>query len=202
MPKLDNGNPSPQALPLRLWYIRQTPARRIAMISLFALLIASGGKSAGIYAYSPVPATHQLFFTMLAGALIGSRPGAIAALFYMLSACLFFPLWPTGAGVAPLTGLLAGYLWSLPAVAWLSGYYVECYQAESVSFFLMGVCTATATYNMLGTLRLLCILDRGAVADVFVKGNSLFIGQQIAEGALVVFIATSASSMVSRNPRN
>jgi biotin transport system substrate-specific component len=160
---------------------------------LFALLIGCGTKTSLHLPVSPVPASQQLFFVMLAGALLGSRPGTIAALLYLLMAAVTGWFWPVGAGMTPLLGPLAGYLWSLPLVAYCCGVVVERARSETPIFYAMGISAGIALFNAMGCVRLIAALElRGT--EGFWKGAGLFVGQQMAQGALAVFIASSASS--------
>lgn len=160
---------------------------------LFILLIACGGQAAVTLPYTPIPATQQLFFVLLAGVILGSRLGAVSAVLYLVSAATLHMFWPAGSGATPLLGPMAGYLWSLPLVAYLSGLFVERARSEAPIHFATGVCAAIGVYNACGSLRLVAAFDMGG-AEAFIKGVGFFIGQQIAQGALAIFIASSASS--------
>ena len=92
--------------------------------------MACGARASVAFDLSPVPATQLTFFALLAGALLGSRLGSVAGMVYLLSASIFGFLWPEGAGFAPLSGPLAGYLWSVPLVAYLAGLFVERARSE------------------------------------------------------------------------
>jgi len=191
----------PKALsptPLRDWMKRQPAKRRAAFVALFALLIACGGKASFTFAFTPVPATQQLLFVLLSGVLLGSRLGATAAVLYLLAAASTGLVWPEGAGPTPLVGPLAGYLWSLPLVAYLSGLIVERAQSEKPVFFAIGVSAGIAAFDACGSLRLLAALDL-STAEAFVKGVGFFVGQHIAHGALAVLVASSASATLQAN---
>jgi biotin transport system substrate-specific component len=179
--------------PLRDWVLRQTPARRAGLVGLFALLIGAGGKAGAVFAISPVPATQQLLFVMLAGALLGSRLGAVSALVYLVAAAATDLLWPIGFGSGALTGPLAGYLWSLPIAAFLSGWVVERLREEKPVYFAMGVSAGVAAFDMLGSARMLFSLEMDA-PEAVARGAAFFFGQHFAQGALAVLIASSASS--------
>lgn len=172
---------------------RQSRFRRAALGALFILLIACGGQAAVQLLYTPVPATQQLFFVLLAGVMLGSRMGAVSTVLYLLSAASAHMFWPPGSGETPLSGPMAGYLWSLPLVAYLSGLFVERARSEAPIHFTMGVCAAIGAFNACGSLRLIAAFDMGG-AEAFIKGAGFFIGQQIAQGALAIFIASSAST--------
>jgi biotin transport system substrate-specific component len=193
----NNGKPKkPQSLsptPLRDWLSRQPRKRRWGLVALFSLLMACGGKAGAVFSESPVPATHQMLFVLLAGAVLGSRLGTLSALLYLLSASVTGVLWPIGTGPTPLVGPLAGYLWSLPIVAYLSGLVVEKAQAEQPVFFAVGVTAGIAAFDACGSTRLLFSQELGA-QEAFARGVGLFVGQHILHGALAVLIASSASS--------
>lgn len=185
----------PKALsptPLRDWMERQPAKRRWGFVLLAAGLMGCGAKASVFFDLSPVPATQLTFFALLAGALLGSQMGALAGFAYLLAASLFTFFWPAGAGIAPLSGPLAGYLWSIPAAAFLAGYFVERARSERAVHFAIGACAAIAAYDMLGSLRLM-LAQNGSAAEAVARGAGLFAGQHIAQGALAVFIASSAS---------
>jgi biotin transport system substrate-specific component len=194
----DRKQKRPRAIsptPLRDWIARQSRARRAGLTFLMAALIACGGKASVFLANSPVPFSHQLLFVLIAGTLLGSRLGCVAALGYLVAASSVPGLWPDGAGESGLTGPQAGYLWSLPLVAYLSGYYVERENMESWAHFAIGVCAAIATFDIAGTLRLLLIGDIGPV-ELAARGGALTVGPRVAQGALAVLIAWTASSRI------
>lgn len=165
------------------------------MLLLMVALIACGGKAGTVLSLSPVPFTHQLLFVLLAGALLGSRLGSLAAAIYLLAATTTGLLWPVGSGPFPLTGPMAGYLWSLPLVAYLAGAYVERERMESWAHYAIGVCAAIAAFDLLGTVRLLMLGEMGPV-ELAARGSALVVGPRIAQGALAVLIAWTASSRI------
>lgn len=181
--------------PLRDWLHRQSRMRRMGLTLLFALLIACGGKAGVVLSFTPIAATHQVFFALLAGALLGSRLGSISAIVYLLAAAATGLLWPLGAGQAPLLGPMAGYLWSLPLVAYLSGYLVEYVRMEKPAYFAMGACAGIGVFNAAGSISLMAAQAIGA-ADAYLQGTVFFVGQHFAQGALTVMIASSASATI------
>lgn len=76
--------------------------------------------------WTPVPITGQTFGVLFVGALLGSRRGALALAAYLLEGAAGLPVFAGGgATVAWLLGPTAGYLWSYPAAAWLTGRLAE-----------------------------------------------------------------------------
>jgi biotin transport system substrate-specific component len=76
--------------------------------------------------FTPVPLTGQNFAVMLVGALLGSKKGALATLFYLLEGSLGLPVWAGGeAGFLHLTGFTGGYRLAYPLQAFLAGLIFE-----------------------------------------------------------------------------
>ena len=76
----------------------------------------------------PVPVTGQTFAVLLAGALLGSRRGALSQLSYLAIGATGIPYWFAlgGApGIARLIGPSGGYLIGFVAAAFLVGWLAE-----------------------------------------------------------------------------
>lgn len=181
--------------PLCSWVNQHSPIQRAAFVVLLATFIACGGKAALTLPLTPIPATQQLLFVLLAGGLLGSRRGALAALVYLVMASLYRELWPDAAGPTPLRGPMAGHLWSLPLAAYLSGYFVERERKENLASFAMGACAGIAAHDACATLWLIHTLHLEPV-EAYMKGVGVFLGLQVAQGTLAVLIASSASLTV------
>jgi biotin transport system substrate-specific component len=76
---------------------------------------------------TPVPLTLQTFGVILAGAVLGSRRGALAVLAYLIEGAIGLPVFSSGStiGLIRLFGFTGGYLWSFPLVAYLTGWLCE-----------------------------------------------------------------------------
>ncbi len=84
--------------------------------------------------WTPIPLTGQTFGVLFIGCALGSRKGALAALFYLIEGCLGLPVWAGGAaGFLHLMGPSGGYRIAYIAQAYLVGWYIERQQA--VHFF-------------------------------------------------------------------
>lgn len=150
--------------------------------------------------FTPVPVTQQLLFTLLAGALLGSRLGAVSGLLYLLAAASCPILWPTRAGAHPLTGVLSGYLWSLPAAAYAAGAVVAHRKSEAPALFAIGAASAVAVYNACGVFGLLGGSDPGGMESP-ARTAAFWIGVQTAQAALAVLIAATASQTLQQRER-
>jgi biotin transporter BioY len=76
----------------------------------------------------PVPISGQTFAVLLAGALLGSRRGALSQLSYLAIGATGIPFWFAlgGAlGMARLIGPTGGYLFGFVAVAFVVGWLAE-----------------------------------------------------------------------------
>lgn len=87
---------------------------------VFALLIAVGAKLR--IPWEPVPFTMQTFFVLLAGALLGSRFGALSGALYVVFGAAGVPIFAgETAGWSYLSGVTGGYLLGFVIAAWLVG---------------------------------------------------------------------------------
>ncbi len=77
--------------------------------------------------WTPVPITGQTFGVLLVGVLLGARRGAITLILYLLEGAAGLPVFqPLGLpGLARFAGPTAGYLFSYPAAAFVTGWLVE-----------------------------------------------------------------------------
>jgi biotin transport system substrate-specific component len=99
--------------------------------------------------WTPVPITGQTFATLFIGCLLGSRKGALAALFYLIEGSLGLPVWSGGAaGFLHLMGPTGGYRIAYIVQVYLVGWYTE--RLQTIPFFK----TASALFFS-------CILQMG-----------------------------------------
>jgi len=77
--------------------------------------------------WTPVPITGQTFGVLLVAVLLGARRGAITLLLYLLEGAAGLPVFqPLGLpGLARFAGPTAGYLFSYPPAAFVTGWLVE-----------------------------------------------------------------------------
>lgn len=99
-------------------------SKEIALVGLFAALTAVGAVFS--IPVGPVPFTFQLLFTLLAGAMLGSRLGALSQITYVLIGLAGLPVFSgRGAGFGHLLGTTGGFLVGFIAGAWLTGWILE-----------------------------------------------------------------------------
>jgi biotin transport system substrate-specific component len=117
--------------------MRPTSSHSIALIALFAALIAVLGLVPRIDLPLGVPITAQSLGVMLAGCLLGPRRGFLALVLFLAGVALGLPLLSGGRGgigvfAAPSVGFLLGYplgaaatgaaMRALPGPAWLRAF--------------------------------------------------------------------------------
>lgn len=91
----------------------------------FSIVIALAAQVAVRLPFTPVPITGQTFAVLLTGALLGSRLGALALLFYLLEGVAGLPVFAGGSAgpgqlVGPTGGYLIGFVLAAFAVGWLA----------------------------------------------------------------------------------
>lgn len=98
--------------------------KRVGLVLAFSLLVALAAQV--VIPLQPVPVTGQTFAVLLAGALLGSRLGALAMFVYLLEGAGGLPFFRGGnAGVAYLFGPTGGYLFAYPMAAYVTGLLAE-----------------------------------------------------------------------------
>lgn len=103
------------------------PATDLSLIAFFAALIAVCAMMPGIHVGGlAVPITLQTFGVMLAGACLGSRRGALAALLYLVVGFAGLPIFADATGgLGTFAKPSIGYLIAFPIAAFVCGLLVE-----------------------------------------------------------------------------
>jgi biotin transport system substrate-specific component len=102
---------------------RGSTSTDLALVAVFAALIAALGLAPPVYAFgSAVPITLQTLGVMLAGSVLGARRGALAVLVLLALVAVGLPLLSGGrGGLGVFAGPSAGYLVGWVAGAWVVG---------------------------------------------------------------------------------
>ncbi|MCQ9367452.1 biotin transporter BioY [Brevibacterium sp. 91QC2O2] len=102
---------------------RESAGTGIALIAVFAALVAASGFVPAIPLSVGVPITIQTLVVLLAGLCLGPTRGLLAVLLYLILATVGLPILSGGrGGPAWLAGPSAGYLIAFPLAAWLAGF--------------------------------------------------------------------------------
>ena len=112
--------------------------RNLALIALFAALIAMLGLMPPINLMAGVPITAQSLGVMLAGTVLGSRRGFLAVLLVLVLVVMGLPLLAGGhGGLGVFAGPTVGFLIGFPISAFVTGWIVEHWRAPiAVSAFV------------------------------------------------------------------
>ncbi|HEU5238044.1 MAG TPA: biotin transporter BioY [Pyrinomonadaceae bacterium] len=98
--------------------------RQVGLVIGFSLLMALSAQI--VIPVGAVPYTGQTFVVLLAGALLGSRLGAISMIVYLLEGAVGLPFFSGGhGGLVHLMGPTGGYLIAFPAAAFITGAFAE-----------------------------------------------------------------------------
>ncbi|RLV49472.1 biotin transporter BioY [Nocardioides mangrovicus] len=101
-------------------------ARDLALVAVFAALVAALGLFPAISVGSAVPITLQSMGPMICGAVLGRRLGAASLLLFLALVALGLPLLAGGhGGLAVFAGPTVGYLVGWPVAAYVIGWLTE-----------------------------------------------------------------------------
>jgi len=101
--------------------------RQVMLVVGFSLLTALAAQLVIPLPWTPVPITGQTFVVLLAGALLGSRMGALAMIAYLIEGASGLPFFRAGGGGLPylLASPTTGYLLACPLAAFTTGLLAE-----------------------------------------------------------------------------
>jgi biotin transport system substrate-specific component len=101
--------------------------RQLILVVAFSLLMALSAQFVIPLPWTPVPVTGQTFVVLLAGALLGSRLGALAMIAYLIEGASGLPFFRAGGGGMAylLASPTTGYLLSYPLAAFFVGLLAE-----------------------------------------------------------------------------
>ena len=167
---------------------RRLPARDLALVAVFAALIAAMGLAPPLYVFgSPVPITLQTLGVMLAGAVLGARRGALAVLVLLALVAAGLPLLSGGrGGLAVFAGPTAGYLVGWPIGAAVVGWLAERRPARGVLPWMVAACA-------IGGIGVVYLF--GIPVSAFVTGTSGVLATAVA--ALVYLPGDALKALVA-----
>lgn len=136
---------------------------------------------------TPVPVTLQPLAVFLAGAMLGSRRGALAMLAYLLEGALGLPFFAGGAaGLAHLAGPTGGYLLGFVPAAFVIGWFAERGWDRDVLRTLVAMAAGSVLLFACGLTQLATFVGRDRVLEAglypFVIGD--LIKMAVAAGLL------------------
>ncbi len=155
--------------------------RTVAMIALFAALIAVLGLVPPITLAFGVPVTAQSLGVMLAGTVLGARRGALAVLLFVGLVALGLPLLAGGrGGLGVFASPTVGYLVGFPVAAFVTGWIVERWRGANLALVagLAAVVGGIGIDHAFGVVGMSIVLDRSLteaamLTAAFIPGDLL-----------------------------
>lgn len=126
--------------------------RDLTFMALFAALMAVGANIAQFLVIGGIPITLQTFFAILAGAILGSRLGALSMIVYLLIGLVGAPVFAqfTG-GPAILFKPTFGFVLSFIVLAYAVGKIVEKAKMETMPKFFIACFAGLIINYFIGT---------------------------------------------------
>ncbi|WP_102345025.1 biotin transporter BioY [Bacillus sp. Marseille-P3661] len=124
----------------------------LTMVGVFVALMAIGANTTSFLIIGGVPITLQTFFSVLAGAILGSRLGAISMVVYTLVGIAGAPVFAqfTG-GAAILVKPTFGFILSYILVSYLTGLIIEKGKNPTAKLFITASLVGMVVNYILGT---------------------------------------------------
>lgn len=178
--------------------------RSVALVALFAALVAALGLIPQLTLAFGVPITAQSLGIMLCGTVLGSVRGGLAALLFVALVALGLPLLAGGRGglgvfAAPSVGFIVGF----PVAAFVTGLVMERAQGIAVPW-AAGIASLIGGVIVLyafGVPGLMVMLDRSfgealALVAAFIPGDVI---KAVLAGLITAAIARARpASLLSR----
>lgn len=145
--------------------LRRLTTTDLALIAAFAALISACALVGGIPTGAGIDITLQTFGVMLAGCVLGPVRGFLAVALYLALGAIGLPVFSDhSSGIAPFTGVSAGYLWSFPVAAFLGGLLVKYVAGEkgktrALAIFLCSAAGSVFVIHPLGITGMKLFLD-------------------------------------------
>lgn len=174
---------------------KQSVATDIALIAVFAALIAVCALLPALSVGGLVPITLQTFAVLLAGAVLGAKRGFLAVLLYLAVGAIGLPVFSGGgAGPAPFMGPSAGYLIAFPLAAALCGFIVERLPRRKIAasvplIFLAGFGSSIVFIHTLGPLGM-SLFSGLTFGQAFLADLAFYPGD-IVKNILMAIVATA-----------
>lgn len=166
-------------------------SRDLALVAIFTGVVAALGL---VPAFSPfggaVPITAQSMGIMLAGAILGSKRGALTVMLLLTLVAIGLPLLAGGrGGFGVFAGASVGYLLGFPVAAWLIGRLTERigrpYKVPLGAMAnILGGVLALNVFGIIGMSLVLriSVVEATTLAAVFVPGD-------LVKAVLAAFVA-------------
>ena len=178
--------------------------RSLALIALFAALIAALGLIPALTLGFGVPITAQSLGVMLCGTVLGARRGGLAALLFVALVALGLPLLAGGRGglgvfQSPSVGFVIGF----PVAAFVTGWMMERFTAFSTAIAagIAAIVGGVLVLYAFGITGLMVMLSKGPaeaalLVTAFIPGDVV---KAVLAGLITAGIARARpASLLSR----
>ncbi|MDF3416294.1 BioY family transporter [Sulfitobacter sp. M57] len=153
--------------------------RSVALIAVFAALIAALGLMPTLMLASGIPITAQSLGVMLCGTVLGSKRGGLAALLFVALVALGLPLLAGGrGGLGVFAGPSVGFVIGFPVAAFVTGLVMEKTRRMPITLAagvasVIGGILALYFCGVLGFMRVLdkSLLETLAILGVYIPGD-------------------------------
>ena len=163
--------------------------RNLILIALFAAVIAALGLIPKVHV-GPVPITAQSLGVMLAGAILGSKRGALAVGLFLILVAFGLPLLAGGRGgygvfVSASSGYLIGFVFG----AYLTGFFIERAWDNLNTLYAMFACLigGVLAVHIPGIIGMSIVLDKTLVEAL--KLDLIFIPGDVIKASIAAIAA-------------
>ncbi|MBE7323406.1 biotin transporter BioY [Nocardioides sp. Y6] len=174
---------------------RSNSLRDLALIVIFAAIIAVCAILPAIKTGGLVPITLQTFGVLLAGAVLGPKRGFLAVALYLLVGAVGLPVFSGGgAGPGVLVGPTSGYLLGFPLAAALCGFLVSLVRTSRPALhvalvFAAGLSSSAVFIHTLGMTGLVLRADYSWAAAW--ATDVIFWPGDVIKNVVMAFVAVS-----------
>jgi biotin transport system substrate-specific component len=180
-------------------FTRATLVRDLFLVLSFGAATALSAQITILLPWTPVPVTGQTLVVLLAGALLGSRRGALSQLSYLGAGAMGLPIFSGWhGGVAHLVGPTGGYLMGFVAAAFVVGLLAERGWDRRLWTAAIAMLAGTAVIYIFGLSWLALYLPN---SSLLAAGLIPFIPGDLTKLALATVALPSGWALLNRWPR-
>lgn len=168
--------------------------------ALFAALTAVGALIRIPLPANPIPLTLQVFFVLLAGAILGAKLGALSQIIYLLLGAIGLPVFSGGtSGFGVIFGPTGGYLIGFILAAFTVGHLIarerEASAVKTTLFFLVGI----LVIYIFGTAQL-ALVAKISIGQAILGGVLPFLPLDIVKAILAASLLIKLRSHIEIEP--
>ena len=177
--------------------------KEMSMVSMFAALACAGGLLLRFGGTGVVPFSILPLVVLMAGALLGSRLGAISVLTYLVIGLVGIPVFAAApfGGIAYLIKPTAGFLFGFVGGAYVVGKVTESIGKNTVFTYFTASCMGLVVIYLIGLPYLYIVLNYFVgkavnVTGVLKMGLLPFIGFDLIKALIVSVVAVPVAKQV------